>query len=116
MILVCHKILQDHVVKDLCDFMARSSSVSHHPVLFGGDRHCGSGGNIISIRHLISQDHVTYESCDFIDRSLLKVTFATKRYFLKMCYLRHRLRIFSFRRKVMFRSQDIQVFAFLVIP
>ena len=33
-----------------------------------------------------------------------------------MCHLRHRLRIFLFRRKVMFRSQDIQVFVFLTIP
>ena len=30
--------------------------------------------------------------------------------------LRHRLRIFLFRRKVMFRSQDIEVFVFLTIP
>ena len=33
-----------------------------------------------------------------------------------MCYLRHRFRIFLFRRKVTFRSQDIQTFAFLTIP
>ena len=35
---------------------------------------------------------------------------------LKMCHLRHRLRIFLFHRKVMFRVQDIQVFVFLIIP
>ena len=34
---------------------------------------------------------------------------------LKMCHLKHRLRIFLFHRKVMFRSQDIQVFVFLAI-
>ena len=34
----------------------------------------------------------------------------------KICYLRDRLRIFSFRRKVMFLCQDIQVFKFLAIP
>ena len=39
-----------------------------------------------------------------------------KGYLLKMCHLRHRLRSFSFRRKVMFRSQHIQVFVFLTIP
>ena len=32
------------------------------------------------------------------------------------CVMRHRLRIFLFCRKVMFRSQDIQVFVFLSIP
>ena len=32
-----------------------------------------------------------------------------------MCYLRHRLRIFSFHRKVMFRSRDIQVFVYLTV-
>ena len=35
--------------------------------------------------------------------------------FLKMSYLRHKLRIFLFRGKAMFRSQDIQVFVFLTI-
>ena len=33
----------------------------------------------------------------------------------KMCHLRHRLRIFLFCRKFMFRSQDTQVFVFLTI-
>ena len=46
----------------------------------------------------------------------LKVTSATKRWFLKMCHMRLRLRIFLFRRKVMFHSQDIQVFLFFTIP
>ena len=39
--------------------------------------------------------------------NLLKVTSATKRQPLKMCHLRHRLRIFLFHRKIMFHSQDI---------
>ena len=43
-----------------------------------------------------------------------KVTSATKQ-LLKMCYLRHRLWIFLFRRKVIFCSQDIQVSVFLAI-
>ena len=46
----------------------------------------------------------------------LKVTSATKWYLLKMCHLKHRSRIFLFCRKIMFRSQDIQVFVFLTIP
>ena len=33
-----------------------------------------------------------------------------------MCHLRYRLRIFLFRRKVIFHSQDIQAFVFLTIP
>ena len=50
------------------------------------------------------------------NEDILKVTFATKQSFLKMCYLRHRLSIFIFRWKIIFRSQDIQVFIFLTIP
>ena len=46
----------------------------------------------------------------------LKVTFARKQQPLKMYHLRHRLRIFLFRRKVILRSQGIQVFVFLTIP
>ena len=33
-----------------------------------------------------------------------------------MCHQMHRWRIFLFRRKAMFRSQDIQVFRILTIP
>ena len=40
----------------------------------------------------------------------LKVISATEQQLLKMCHVRHRLRIFLFRRKILFRSQDIQVF------
>ena len=45
----------------------------------------------------------------------LKVTSATKQKLLKMYHLRHRLRNFLFRRKVVFCSQDVQVFVFLTI-
>ena len=45
--------------------------------------------------------------------SKLRVTCTIKRYLLKMCHLRHRLRIFLFHRKVMSLSRDIQVFVFL---
>ena len=47
---------------------------------------------------------------------LFKVTSTTKWCLLKMCHLKHRLRIYLFRRKIMFRSQDIKVFVFLTIP
>ena len=45
----------------------------------------------------------------------LKITSATKWQLLKMCHLRHRLRIFLFCRKVMFCSQDTEVSVFLTI-
>ena len=48
-------------------------------------------------------------------QSFLKVTSATKQPLLELCHLKQRLRIFLFRRKIMFRSQDIQVFIFLTI-
>ena len=48
--------------------------------------------------------------------NLLKVTSTAKQKILKMCHLRHRLRIFLFPRKFMFCSQDIQVFVILAIP
>ena len=42
--LVCHVILQDHVVKGSCDFMDGNPSwLSHHSAKFGDHRHCGSG-------------------------------------------------------------------------
>ena len=46
----------------------------------------------------------------------LRVTPATKWWLLQICYLRHRLRIFLFCRKIMFRYHDIQVFVYLTIP
>ena len=48
--------------------------------------------------------------------NVLKVASSTKRRLLKMCHLRHRLRIFLFCRKIMLPSQDIQVSVFLTIP
>ena len=40
----------------------------------------------------------------------LKFTTTIKRQLLKMCHLRHRLRIFLFCRKVMFRFKDVKLF------
>ena len=54
--------------------------------------------------------------CKMFSSIFLNVTSAKKRSPLKMRYLRHRLRIFLLRRKIMFRSPDIQVFVFLTIP
>ena len=57
----------------------------------------------------LSETIIWYNIC-------LKVTSATKQQLLRMCHLKHRLRIFLFHRKIMFHSQDIQVFVFLTIP
>ena len=46
----------------------------------------------------------------------LKVTSAKKWKLLKMCHLRHRLRILLFYNKIMFRLPDIQAFVFLTAP
>ena len=42
MVLVCHVISQDHMIKGSCDFMGGSPLI-HHPAKFGGHRHCVSG-------------------------------------------------------------------------
>ena len=43
------------------------------------------------------------------------LTSAKKQELLKMCHLRHKLRIFLFHRKIMLRSRDIQIFVFLTM-
>lgn len=44
MVLVCHGILQDHIIKGSCDFTGRGvSKKSYHLASFGDHRHCGSG-------------------------------------------------------------------------
>ena len=35
--------------------------LSDLPAKFGGDRHCGSGGIMVSVFHVILEDHVTKE-------------------------------------------------------
>ena len=48
--LICHLILQDHVIKGSFDFMNRSSlKVSHLPAKFVGHRHCGSRDIVFSV-------------------------------------------------------------------
>ena len=42
MVLVCHVISQDHMIKGSYDFMGGSPLI-HHPAKFGGHRHCVSG-------------------------------------------------------------------------
>ena len=45
MILVCHVISQDHVIKESCYFMSGPK--------FGGHKHCGSENIMILICHVI---------------------------------------------------------------
>ena len=45
--------------------------VRHHPVDFGGYRHCGSGDIMVLVFQVIWQDHVIQEPCWVIGRSLL---------------------------------------------
>ena len=43
MVLVCHVISQDHVIKGSCDFYRwEPLMISHHPAKFGGLRQGGS--------------------------------------------------------------------------
>ena len=71
MILVCHVIFQDHLIKVLCEFMGRIFiTVSYHPTKFGGHRHFGSG-DMFLVYHVISQDHVIKRLCDFMEESHL---------------------------------------------
>ena len=50
MILICHVILQDHVIKGSCDL---GRKVSYHPAKFGGHWHSGSGDIMILVRRVI---------------------------------------------------------------
>ena len=59
MVLTCHVILQEHVIKESCVF-----NEIHNPAIFDKDRHCSSG-DMILICHVISNDHVIKGSCDF---------------------------------------------------
>ena len=71
--------------------------------------------NLTPGRYTFNYGNYKMQSIKYYTQSL-KVTSTTKRKLHKMCHLRHRLRIFLFPRKMMFRSQDIQVFLFLTIP
>ena len=54
MVLVCHVISQDHVIKGLCDFMGRAPSrLSYHPARLCGNRQSGSSDIMIFVCHVI---------------------------------------------------------------
>ena len=61
MILVCHVILQDHVIKESYDVIGEEPvQVNYHLTKFGGHRHCGGEDIMILILvcHVILPDHV----------------------------------------------------------
>ena len=63
-------------------------------------------------RNISVRDVVSYMS----DGIYIRNIFLVSKWNLAISHLRHRLRIFLFRREVIFCSQDIQVFVFLTIP
>ena len=75
-----------------------------------------SFGSLFSPKHFKCEELIFFQLKQQQFTFFLKVTTATKRYLVKLCHQGHRLTVFLFRRKVMFRSQDIQVFIFLTIP
>ena len=48
-ILVCHVILQDLVIKGYCDFRGEPHMVSNRPAKFDGYKHCCSSNMIILV-------------------------------------------------------------------
>ena len=43
MILVCHVISKDHMIKGSCYFIGEAPQLTHHPAKFSGDKHCDGG-------------------------------------------------------------------------
>ena len=70
----------------------------------------------LQIQEKFTNINFTFFCSTIFSFPFLKVTSITKRSLFKMCHLKHRLRIFLYCRKIMFHSEDIQVFAFLTIP
>ena len=58
MLLVCHVISQDHVIKESSDFISRSP-VSYHPAKYGCYRHSGRGDIMVFVCSMTLQEHVT---------------------------------------------------------
>ena len=57
MVSVCHAILQDHVIKEKCDFMGGLLMVSHTSAKFDSKRHNTSGDIMVLVCDEISQDY-----------------------------------------------------------
>ena len=75
MLLICHVISQDHVIKESSDFISRSpsfiskSSVSYHPAKYGCYRHSGRGDIMVFVCHMTLQEHVTKARSNLMIRS-----------------------------------------------
>ena len=75
MALVCHMILQDHVIKGPCNFMGRSTSKSVTILPTWMTIGTLIVGIELLVLRVILYDHVIKESCDFIEsRISMKVT------------------------------------------
>lgn len=68
MLLVFPMTLQDHVVKDWCDFIDETM-VIHHSAKFSGLKHCGIGHIKFLVYQVNSQDHMIKGASYFIVRS-----------------------------------------------
>ena len=68
MILVCHLILQDHVIKGSHYFMGWSPHGKSHHFMIGGHRDCGSGYMMFVV--VKEQD----PACPRLNRSLLFIS------------------------------------------
>ena len=64
MVLICHVIPQDPVIKRSYDVMGRSLMVSHHPAKFGSHMHSDIGDLMFLVCHVIWQGYMMKESCD----------------------------------------------------
>ena len=74
MVLVCHVILKEQVIKRSCDLMRRVYLwFSHTPTKCGGHRHRGSGDIMVLVCHMISQDHAIKGSSNNTSRIPLKL-------------------------------------------
>ena len=62
MILVCHVISQDHVIKGSYDFFWQEPiKVRYPPAKIDGHRHSDSGDIVVLVCHVISQSHAIKE-------------------------------------------------------
>ena len=67
---VCHVILQDHVIKALYAFYSyEPKKVSYHSPRLDGHRHCGNGDIMVLAYYVISEDEAIKGSCDFMGKS-----------------------------------------------
>ena len=71
MILVCHVISQDHVIKKVMRLHKQEPiNVSYHTTKSGGHRDCGGGDIVVLIYHMILKENVIKGLCDCIGKLL----------------------------------------------